>query len=125
MQLLTFFNTACFQSSRMSIGRPFLLHHLEIQLSSPVTICSLALPKFKGFCFLYSGPLDKILQRLLFSTMKYNSNSGWAERCQATHESQFGQEIVKLSIKYKCVKQIYGLDGKSEHHSRIDRVNIF
>ena len=69
MRLSTFSNTACFQSLRMSMGRPFLLHHFEIQLSSPVTICYLALPKFKGFGSLYLGPLDKILRRLLFLTM--------------------------------------------------------
>ena len=44
----------------------------------------------------------------LFLIMLATNQSGWAERCQATHGSQFGQEIVKLSTKYKCVKPILG-----------------
>ena len=36
------------------------------------------------------------------------NHSGWAERCQATHGNQFGQELVKLSNKYRCVKQMLG-----------------
>ena len=58
MRLSTFSKTACFQSLTMSMGKPFLLHHFEIRLSSPVTICSLALLSgFKGFGSLYLGPL--------------------------------------------------------------------
>ena len=42
------------------------------------------------------------------STQNDINHSGLTERCQATHWSQFGQKIVKLSTKCKCVKQILG-----------------
>ena len=61
--------SACFQTLMMSMRRPFLLYHFEIQLSSPVTICSLVLLKLKDLGSLYLGPLENILRRLLSSSM--------------------------------------------------------